>query len=119
MKAQIEKFKLDGKVYAWTYKDNQNNYPGWNFTVDKTASESLTELIDLMDKCEWSSKKTFGLEMPSDKQISVPNNQNGQARWKTTSKMTLSHRKAETEDYCIGWLKKPKIDLKFTSELIN
>ncbi|WP_411895203.1 hypothetical protein [Winogradskyella sp. A2] len=101
MKAQIEKFKVNGKVYAWTYKDNQNNYPGWNFTLDKTASESLTELIDLMDECEWASKKTFGLEMPTDLQIGVPNNQNGMARWKTTSKMTFNHRKNESENH---WL---------------
>ncbi|MCF1423247.1 hypothetical protein [Mangrovimonas futianensis] len=53
MKAQIEKHKVSGKVYVWTYKDNNRNYPGWNFTTDLKASESLSELLNLMSDCEW------------------------------------------------------------------
>ncbi len=107
MKSLIEKYKVKGKVYAWTYKNNPNNYPGWNFTVNKTASKSLIELLDLMNKCEWSTKKTIKLEVPTDLQIRVPNNQNGIARWETIPKLTLKHIKKEPENH---WLIKNSID---------
>jgi hypothetical protein len=83
MKEKIEKQKFDGNVYAWKYLENSRNYPGWNFTVDKTGSGSLLELLDLMKRCEWSSKKEIQTSTPTERQISVPNNQNGNAKWKT------------------------------------
>ena len=113
MKAKIEKFKINGKVYAWTYKDNQSNYPGWNFTVDKNASESLSELLDLMNACEWSSKKSIRLEMPTEFQIAVPNNQNGMARWKTVSKLTFNHRKTESENHWVVKKSENGIEIQF------
>ncbi len=113
MKAKIEKFKVNGKVYAWTYKDNQRNYPGWNFTLDKNACKSLTELLDLMNTCEWSSKKSFGLEIPNELQISLPNNQNGNAAWKTVSKLTFNHRKNESENHWLIKKSENGIEIQF------
>ena len=99
MKAQIEKYKISGKVYCWKYKENERNYPGWNFTVDVKASRSLSQLLDLMSLCEWSSKKKIQIEMPTGSQLTVPNNQGGRARWKTISKMTLNCKKTEPENH--------------------
>jgi hypothetical protein len=113
MKAQIEKYKVIGKVYIWTYRDNQNNYPGWNLTVDKLASQSLSDLLDLMNACEWSSKKTFGLEVPTDLQIGVPNNQNGKARWKTVSNLTFNHRKNESINHWLIKTSKNNVEIQF------
>jgi 3'-phosphoadenosine 5'-phosphosulfate sulfotransferase len=99
MKAQIEKYKINGKVYCWKYKDNERNYSGWNFTVDLKASRNLSELLDLMSLCEWSSKKKIQIEMPTSSQLTVPNNQGGRAKWKTSSKITLNSKKTEPENH--------------------
>ncbi len=98
MKAQIEKYKINGKVYCWKYKENERNYHGWNFTVDLKASQSLSELLDLMSLCEWSSKKKIVIDVPTTSQLSVPNNQGGRAKWKTISKITLNCKKSEHEN---------------------
>ncbi len=99
MKAQIEKYKITGKVYAWTYKDNLRNYPGWNFTVDLKASESLSTLLNLMNDCEWSSKKTISTELPTESQLKVPNNQNGDASWKSKPNLTFNCKTSESGNY--------------------
>ncbi len=99
MKAQIEKYKITGKVYTWTYKDNLRNYPGWNFTVDLKASESLSTLLNLMNDCEWSSKKTISTELPTESQLKVPNNQNGAASCKSKPNLTLNCKTSESENY--------------------
>ena len=99
MKAQIEKYKITGKVYTWTYKDNQLNYPGWNFTVDLKASESLSTLLNLMNDSEWSSKKIISIELPTESQLKVPNKQNGTANWKSKPNLTLNCKMSESADY--------------------
>ena len=96
MKAQIEKHKVNGKVYTWSYKDNNRNYPGWNFTVDLNASKSLSDLLNLMNDCEWSTKKTISTELPTELQLSVPNNQNGVAKCKSKSNLTLNCKTSES-----------------------
>ncbi len=101
MKAQIEKHKASGKVYVWTYIDNNRNYPGWNFTVDLKASESLSELLNLMYNCEWSTKKKITTELPTQAQLNVPNNQNGIAKWKSIPNLTLNCKTSESENH---WL---------------
>jgi hypothetical protein len=99
MKEEIQKFKVSGKVFLWKYKDNQRNYPGWNLTVDKVASPNLVDLLDLMDSCEWSTKKTLTTEEPTQAQLNVPNNQRGQAGWKSAQQLTLNSRKLESDDF--------------------
>ncbi|WP_289056176.1 hypothetical protein [Carboxylicivirga marina] len=113
MKTQIEKYKVHGKVYAWTFKDNQRNYPGWNLTVDLTASKDLTTLLDFMKVCEWTSKKTIDLELPTNLQIAIPNNQNGQAKWKTKSNLTLSCKKNESDNHWVINETKSGIEIQF------
>ena len=81
MKEQINKLKINGNIYFWKYLENSRNYPGWNFTVNKIGGENLLELIRLMRTCEWSSKKSIQITEPSQKQLKVPNNSNGKAKW--------------------------------------
>jgi hypothetical protein len=103
MKVQIEKYKVSGKVYTWTYKGNNRNYPGWNFTVDLKASKSLSELLNLMNTCEWSTKKTVSTELPTQAQLNVPNYENGNAKWKSKPNLTLNYKTSEQENH---WLTK-------------
>lgn len=101
MKELIDKYKVHGKVYAWKYKDNNQNYPGWNFTVDLKGSESLCGLFNLMISCEWSTKKKISLELPTKLQLNVPNNQNGIAKWKSKPNLILNYNTCESANY---WL---------------
>lgn len=101
MKAKIKKYKVTGKVFIWKYKDNLRNYPGWNFTVDIKASQSLLRLLELMNNCEWSSQNIITTEIPTELQIRVPNNQNGNARWKTKKNLKLKCIKTMSETH---WL---------------
>ena len=99
MKEEIEKYKVHGKVYVWSYKDNIRNYPGWNFTVDLKASESLSELLNLMSGCEWSTKTKITTELPTQSQLNVPNNQNGIAKWKSEPNLTFNYKTSESENH--------------------
>jgi hypothetical protein len=99
MKEQIEKFKMSGGVYIWKYADNDRNYSGWNMTVDDLASQKLSQLLDMMEKCEWSTSKKVLTTKPTTKEISVPNNRDGRFKWTTKSKVVLSLKTNETPDY--------------------
>ena len=101
MNTQIEKFKVDGKVYVWKYTENQRNYPGWNLTVDLKASKNLSELLDLMNTSEWPGKMTISTELPTESQLKVPNNHGGLAKWNSKPKLTLNYIKGESENH---WL---------------
>jgi hypothetical protein len=113
MKDKIEKHKIDGKVYTWKYLENSKNYPGWNFTVDKTASGSLVELLNLMKQCEWSSRKEIQISKPTENQIKVPNNQNGSAKWKTVSKLILTSKKTAEKEFWKVMEKENEIEIQF------
>jgi hypothetical protein len=99
MKEQIEKLEISGGVYIWKYTDNDWNYPGWNMTVDDLASQELSQLLDMMEKCEWSTSKKILTTIPTVKEISAPNNRNGMAKWITESKIILSFKTNKTLDY--------------------
>lgn len=113
MKEKIEKQNIAGKVYAWKYLQNSRNYPGWNFTVDKIASGSLLELLDLMKHCEWSSRKEIVISNPTENQIKVANNQNGSAKWKTVSRLILSSKKNIEKELWKVIEKETEIEIQF------
>jgi len=113
MKEKIEKQNIDGKVYAWKYLENSRNYPCWNFTVDKTGSGSLLVLLDLMKRCEWSSRKEIEISNPTQNQIKVPNNQNGGAKWKTVSKLILSSKKNTEKEFWKVIEKETELEIQF------
>jgi len=83
MKEKIAKLKIIGRVFIWKYSDNIGNYPDWNLSVDKLASKELSNLLDMMNECEWSTNKTISTSKPTESEIAVPNNQNGNAKWLT------------------------------------
>ena len=113
MKDQIEKLNIIGKIYAWKYLENTRNYPGWNFTVDRKASESLFKLLNLMEKCEWSSKKEIQASIPTENQTKVPNNQNGSAKWKAASKVIFNLKKTAEKQYWEVIEKETEIEIQF------
>src|ERR1044071_2745683 len=56
MDPQFKKFKLNGHVYLWKYRENTRNYPGWNITLDDQAIDSLLTLFGLMNESEFTSE---------------------------------------------------------------
>jgi hypothetical protein len=95
MKQEIEKLNITSEIFIWKYLENERNYPGWNISFDKSVAEKLLELINLMDSCEWSSKKIIKVKTPSQTQLKIANNRNGEAKWKTKFSLVLNFKKDE------------------------
>ena len=99
MKDKILKQNINGNIYIWKYLENSRNYPGWNFTADKKACNCLLELFRLMQLCEWSSKKEIQTSKPTINQFKIPNNQNREAKSKTSKKLILNFKKNEEQNF--------------------
>ncbi len=99
MKEKLSEYKVVGKIYVWNYLENYSNYPGWNLTLDMQASISLIRVLNLMLECDWLNRKSILLEKPTQLQLSVPNNRNGLAKWKSKNKLILNYKKLENENY--------------------
>ena len=119
MKQAIEKLRVSGGVYIWKYADSERNYPGWNLTVDLVASRELTQLFDLMDQCEWSTSKKIFTSLPTDDEVSVPNNRNGNAKWTTKPEITLSTRTTENPDYWVIREKQKNLEIHFGKQKLK
>jgi len=89
----IEKYKVEGKVFIWKFLENTRNYPGWNLTMDTKCAESLEKLFNLMEESEYPSKKTLEIFSPTQKQLIVPNDRGGHASWKTKEQLILNFNK--------------------------
>lgn len=113
MKDKIEKLKISGHVYIWRYSDNDKNYPGWNLTVDNMASEEISNLLDLMSKCEWTTSKKIFAQRPTDNEVSVPNNRRGDASWTTKEKITITHKTSESPDFWALIDKEDELEIRF------
>ena len=119
MKEQIEKLKVSGGVYIWKYIENDRNYSGWNMTVDNSASQELSLLFDMMNKCDWSTSKKILTTRPTDKEISVPNNRNGIAKWITKSKIIFSLKTSKTLDYWVITETSDELEISFGKEKLK
>jgi|LakMenEpi03Aug12_release.lakeMendotaPanAssembly.Ray.scaffolds.fasta_scaffold1288176_1 hypothetical protein len=119
MKEQIEKLKISGRVYIWKYTDNDRNYPGWNMTVDNSASQELSQLLDMMEKCEWSTNKNILTTRPTDNEISAPNNKNGVAKWTTKSKIIFSLKTNMTPDFWVTTETADELEISFGKEKLK
>jgi hypothetical protein len=119
MKEQIEKLKISTGVYIWKYTDNDRNYPGWNITLDYSTSQELSQLFDMMEKCEWSTNKKVLTTRPTDKEISAPNNRNRTAKWTTKSKIIFSLRGNEAPDYWLTTEKMDELEISFGKEKLK
>ena len=98
IKSQIGKLKLTGTLYLWTYTENDRNYPGWNLSATQESLRDLHELLNLMERCEWSTNKTLKVQPQTTTQLNTVNNRNGKASWKSTSELILKSNKNIHED---------------------
>jgi len=119
IKTEIEKLKVSGKIFIWRYTDNDRNYPGWNLTVDKMASQDLSQLFRLMEQCDWSTKKSVSTSQPTDKELSVPNNRQGTAKWMSKPAITFIVRKDGGADVWAVHEKKNEIEIALSKNRLQ
>jgi hypothetical protein len=66
---KFKKYKLNGQLYLWHYRDNLRNYPGWNITIDDKGCDSLIDLFNQMEYSKYSSQVTLVASVPTRKQV--------------------------------------------------
>jgi hypothetical protein len=98
MDPQFKKFKLNGNVYLWKYRDNTRSYPGWNITFDDQAIDSLLMLFELMDKSEFTSEVMIPVHKPKTNHLRIVNNG---SQIKTVGKLILKHTKTLNSGWSI------------------
>jgi len=119
IKQKIEKLKVAGQISIWRFTDNDRNYPGWNLTIDGQASQDLLQLFDLMDKCDWSTKKSLGTNKPTDNELRVPNNRQGTAKWLTKPTITFATKSNGASDYWTTEEKKEELEIIFSKDKLK
>ena len=93
LKSQIERFQLSQAFSLWKFVENERNYPGWNCHAPRTIILEMRDLLSLMEKCQYSSRKKLGVTWPSQDVLTIPNNRGGRARWKTVRYWILASDK--------------------------
>lgn len=118
-KEEINKFKISGQIYLWKFLENQRNYPGWNLTADKTGCESSLQLLEMMKQTEWSSKKEIQTAVPTELQIRVPNNRNGDAKWKYAKTLILNYKKKSASDEWMIAENSDTVEIRFGTDKLT
>ena len=90
MPAQLDMWRQSGNVYSRRYRDNVRNYPGWHVTADKPGAVSLLELLAAFQSSPIAVQRTILVSAPTADVLSVPNNQNGRARWWAPSRWCIA-----------------------------
>lgn len=115
MDGKISKYRVAGKTYCWKYLENYSRYPGWNLTVSKEAAQSLSQLLLLMWNSEFPSRKEFPLSVPGEKQLHIPNNNGGMAKFRYLKTLLVNYRKFDQSHLWEVLDSKDKLEIKFGS----
>ena len=82
-------WKQAGRISLWRYTANERNYPGWHLNADRSGCASLLALLhELAEGPEM--QRIVHISAPDSAQLSVPNNQGGQAPWLSPPKLRMS-----------------------------
>lgn len=66
-------------TYFWTYQGNTRNYPGFHFSLNKEAADTITERLRSRSAMQMERTVRIDLMVPTDHVLSVPNNRNHKA----------------------------------------
>jgi hypothetical protein len=95
----ISKWEHRGKTYLWKYRDNARNFPGWHFTADNESCAAFDELFETINKARNPGVYTIPLCAPTQKVLSVPNNQGGRARFEPAKKLKIKYSPSQPDEW--------------------
>jgi hypothetical protein len=109
----VEKWKQDGKLYVWKYRDASPNYSGWHMSADSKGCETLLDLLDRMLSAKWPSKKNLIITRPGKTELAAPNVRGGAAKVISPSNLTLAYPKGQVDGkyWSLDFLK-PNLSLR-------
>ena len=93
MREKIAKFEVKGDISVWKYVDGTKNHEGWHIYVSPEASQSIIQLLKLLKKVEYATKKAIYLSPPEEEIIGVPNNYYGLAPYRYKRILFLNSKK--------------------------
>jgi len=93
MREEILKFEVKGDISVWKYVDGTKNHEGWHIYVSSEARESIIQLLKLLKKVKYASKKAIYLSPPKEEIIGVPNNFYGLAPYRYKRILFLNSKK--------------------------
>jgi hypothetical protein len=113
MDPMIEKFQVKGSIYFWKYISDQRNYPGWNITADNDACNSMIELLEMMKRSEYPSRKSVKTCPSTMKQVRMAT----EGRYKTTELIKLHFKKEAKNAWTISETKEGLVIVFNTAKL--
>jgi hypothetical protein len=82
----VTRWKQEGQVYCWRYRDRPRRYPGWNISADARGCQSCVALLDLLLSNQWSSQATIVITSPTAQALQAVN---GPAGWSSATGLDL------------------------------
>ena len=91
-------WRQSGRISLWRYIENERNYPGWHFNADIAGCQSFEELLNAL-ATDGSGSRTISLTSPTVRELQVPNNRGGRAKWMAPAKFRVILSQSSSEWY--------------------
>jgi hypothetical protein len=92
---EVQRWRQQGRIFLWRYRDKPRNYPGWHLSADAPGAQSLVELCRLMEGAQFSSETSIIISDPTASVLSVPNYIRGAAKWQSAHRWTIEYPKGK------------------------
>jgi hypothetical protein len=98
----VDAWKQQGQIFLWRFSGETRNFPGWNFCADEAGCESTAQLLQLMQRARWASKRTLHVTRVPDEFIN-PREPAARSRLIVPRHLTLSYRRDRVESSHWHW----------------
>lgn len=71
--------EVTGSIFLWRYKENEKNYPAWNFSASPAGTRCLISILQALKVS--GGVRTLPVTPPTPEVLRVPNNRRGTAKW--------------------------------------
>lgn len=61
-----------GRIYFWRFEPQKKGLAGWHFAADAAGKDSIIELLGVLTKTDYSTKRTVKLSEPPDRVSNIP-----------------------------------------------
>lgn len=75
-RSSVDSWKQAGRLFFWRFTENNRNFPGWHFMVDRDASTSIAALLRSMSQSQSACSRSVVVSLPTAEVLSIPNNRN-------------------------------------------